>query len=68
MDTIDKIINNQDALLRKVASDHNQLGHACQVYNNFVNCDCGFHAHTAGMNEEYLIKHNAAYTIYEHIS
>jgi hypothetical protein len=70
MDTnIHAIIKHQDQLLRKVARMHNQdnPGHCCLVYNNFVNCDCGYHAHAAGSHADYLIHHDGQYAVYEHV-
>ena len=54
----------EDNMMVKLCRQHNadHFGHHCDVYGNFINCGCGFHAHLAN-GRSYMIQHNADYTV-----
>lgn len=63
------ILAKQDAMMHRLATEHmaRNKGHKCSIYGNFIHCDCGFHAH-CGSSGDYMVQHNADYSVNEHIS
>jgi hypothetical protein len=63
-------LSKQDKLMDQIAREHNAQnpGHICKVYGNFINCTCGYHAHCADGHSDFLILHNADYTVNKQVS